>query len=218
MLFVLDWDGTVMDSTAKIVNCMQVSAVELDLPVLTDSEVKNIIGLGLPQAIRQLYPGISDSLLESFRQCYSGHFVRADQQPCAFFPGVMETLRTLREEGHLLAIATGKSRKGLDRVLSNLGLVDFFDSSRCADETASKPDPKMLSEILLELDFEAQEAVMVGDTEYDMEMAVNAGIRRIAVGYGAHDISRLHVYQPSLCVEHFSQILTWARANQQVLV
>ncbi len=211
MLIILDWDGTLMDSTAKIVSCMQQSARQLDLTVLNELAIKEIIGLGLPQAIRQLYPALDDQSVDAFRDSYSRNFVAADEIPCSFFPGVKATLASLRDDGHALAIATGKSRKGLDRVLGNLDMQDWFDGSRCADETASKPDPLMLVEILDELGFSAEQAVMVGDTEFDMAMAVNAQMPRIAVDYGAHHIDRLKNYQPSLCVDHFAEILEWSR-------
>lgn len=211
MLIIFDWDGTLIDSAGKIINCMQMAANDVELPQLTADEVKNIIGLGLPEAIRTLYPGIDDASVQLLRETYSNHFVREDQVPCEFFPSVMPTLQALRDDGHALAVATGKSRKGLNRVLANLQLEGFFDSTRCADETQSKPHPLMLQEILQELDVHPDDAVMVGDTEYDLAMASNAGVRSIAVTYGAHSSERLQKHEPCLWLENFATLLEWSR-------
>lgn len=211
MLFIFDWDGTISNSTAKIVKCMQNAAADIGVEVLESDVVQNIIGLGLPEAIEVLYPEESDSIREEVRVGYSKHFVREDQTPSPFFDGVMDTLEQLKLQGHQLAVATGKSRKGLDRVLGNLKLDNFFDSSRCADETASKPDPKMLHELLDEFSLSVNDAAMIGDTEFDMAMAHKIGMPRIAVSYGAHHIDRLRVYKPDMCVDYFSEILNWNR-------
>lgn len=213
MLFIFDWDGTLSDSTDKIINCMQHAARVCALPVRSREQVKNIIGLGLDQAIRALYPDHDDSALGSMKQAYADHFVHGDTTPTHFFPGVIDVLGKLRSHGHILTIATGKSRKGLDRVLTQWGLRDLFHDSRCADETSSKPDPHMLHELLDQFCVVADEAVMVGDTEYDMAMAQQIAMPRIAVSYGAHHIDRLKAYNPVLCVDHFSQIYDWYTTN-----
>lgn len=209
MLYIFDWDGTIMDSASKIIHCMQGAAQEVGLEVLANDVVKNIIGLGLPEAILRLYPEIEVSKLEDLRHHYVQHFIRQDQQPCKFFPGVSHTLEQLANDGHTLAVATGKSRRGLERVWDNLDMKELFHSSRCADETASKPDPQMLQELLQEFDLAAHEAVMIGDTEYDMEMAYTIGMPRIAVSYGAHHIDRLRRFDPVLCVDSFADVLKW---------
>lgn len=213
MLYIFDWDGTISNSAAKIVSCMQAATDQAGLPRLPDEAIRNIIGLGLPEAVASLYPGVSESQLQRVREGYSAFFTDADVAPSPFFDGVMETLNTLAEQGHLLTVATGKSRRGLDRVLSKLALTTFFHGSRCADETASKPDPKMLLELLAEFDIPVSEAVMIGDTEYDMAMAREIGMSRIAVSFGAHHIDRLKPYDPELCVDHFADILTWRPGN-----
>ncbi|HEX7764361.1 MAG TPA: HAD-IA family hydrolase, partial [Cellvibrio sp.] len=139
-------------------------------------------------------------------------FLALDElKPSDFFPGVMNTLHQLKDAGHTLTVATGKSRKGLDRIFGVLGLSDFFHATRCADETASKPDPLMLSQLLDEFQVAAADAVMIGDTEYDMDMARRIKMPRIAVSYGAHHIDRLHPYEPELCVDRFDQLLLWER-------
>jgi len=210
MFYIFDWDGTISDSTAKIVGCMRAATQEVGLPDLSNDDIKNIIGLGLPEAIMFLYPDISKVLLEKVQQAYSAFFTGADTTPSPFFTGAMETMAHLKNEGHYVAVATGKSRRGLDRVLNTLGMSDFFHASRCADETASKPNPKMLLELLNECAFEAGNAVMVGDTEYDMAMAKAIAMPRIAVSFGAHHIDRLKPYDPVLCVDEFSGILAWS--------
>jgi phosphoglycolate phosphatase len=162
--------------------------------------------------LRVLYPEIDAATAERLRALYSEHFLAIDQaEPAQFYPRVMDSLEALRQEGHQLAVATGKSRRGLDRVLTRLKLDGYFHASRCADETASKPDPQMLHELLLQFGAQASQAVMVGDTEYDMEMARRAEMPRIAVSYGAHAAERLHPYEPALCMDCFSEILAWQR-------
>lgn len=208
MFFIFDWDGTLCDSTPKIVRCMQMAAHQVGLPELEDAKVMNVIGLGLPEAIASLYPDAPGSVAELLSDAYSKCFIADDASPSPFFDGVEETLHLLRERGFHLAVATGKSRRGLDRVLTQMGLGNFFHGSRCADETASKPHPKMLYELLDELRYQPETAIMIGDTEYDMDMARQAAIPRIAVSYGAHHIDRLRPYEPKLCIDRFAQILT----------
>jgi len=208
-LFIFDWDGTLIDSADKIVGAMLAAISELELESRTDAEARNIIGLGLPEAVQHLYPELSEAGQQAMRAAYARHFVAADQVPCALFPGALETLAELRDAGCLLAIATGKNRRGLTRVLGGLGLLDFFDATRCADETRSKPHPQMLHELLAGFGLPAVSAVMVGDTEYDMAMARNAGMDRIAVNYGAHAVERLLSYEPALVLERLSQLVDW---------
>ncbi len=209
MLYIFDWDGTISNSAAKIVRCMRSATRETGLVDRSDDDIKNIIGLGLPEAIRTLYSDISEQDLESVRQHYSSYFLDADVTPSPFFDGALETMQSLVDAGHQLTIATGKSRRGLDRVLAKLGLDTFFHGSRCADETASKPHPLMLQQLLEEFKCSAAQAVMIGDTEYDMAMAREIGMPRIAVSFGAHHIDRLKPYEPVMCVDHFPQILEW---------
>ena len=205
-LVIFDWDGTISDSVARIVNSMQSAAVELDMTMPTYLEVKEIIGLGLTEAVFRLFPQASREQVFQLQTSYSRHYRAEDSAPCPFFPGVEETLHQLKADGYQLAVATGKSRAGLDRVLLSLGMENFFHNSRCADETLSKPHPLMLEELLAEFDLPAEAAVMIGDTEFDMEMAMNAGMPRIAVSYGAHHADRLHAFEPLACVDLFSEI------------
>lgn len=213
MLLIFDWDGTLLDSTGKIIGCMQSSIAELGLEFRSAGQVREIIGLGLPEAIRQLYPEIDENTLDQLSGLYSLHFLAADQVPCDFYDGVMDTLRTLKAHGHQCAVATGKSRKGLDRVLDNLSLASFFDASRCADETRSKPHPLMLEELLLELEVDIEDAVMIGDTEFDLAMASNAGMASVAVSYGAHSRERLLKHAPGFCIDHFPDLLPYIQGK-----
>ena len=207
MLVVFDWDGTLIDSTSKIVSSMQNAIAELALPAISDESVMGIIGLGLPEAVRTLYPEAEQALLDQLRQGYSRHFIEADQTPCSFYPGVELVLEELKSQGHKIAVATGKSRRGLDRVLTNLDLHGYFDASRCADETASKPSPLMLHELLAELNEESSASLMVGDTAFDLEMAANAGMPSVGVSYGAHPVERLLPHGPVKIIDQFDQLL-----------
>ena len=209
-LVIFDWDGTLCDSVARIASCIQLAAAENQLNVPSRENAADIIGLGLPEATNRLFPGIGEGQAARFTASYSAQFRSQDSVPCQFFEGVMETLSQLRAEGYLLAVATGKSRAGLDRVLSALDMSSFFDSSRCADETLSKPNPLMLNELLGELLVSADDAVMVGDTEFDLEMAQRAGIRSIAMTYGAHSKDRLTVWNPVACLNNFSDVKNYA--------
>jgi phosphoglycolate phosphatase len=210
MLLIFDWDGTLSDSTSKIVTCLQKAAETAGFPVLEDHVICNIIGLGLPEAMERLYPDLNVGEKEQIRLHYVEHFLAADQIPSPFFSGVMDGLQRLRAANFTMAVATGKSRRGLDRVLDKLDMRRYFDASRCADETHSKPHPLMLEELLSEMNTAADQAIMVGDTEYDMEMAQNANIHSVAVSYGAHHIDRLKPYNPLLCTDDFAQFVDWA--------
>ncbi|MEH6577569.1 MAG: HAD-IA family hydrolase [Amphritea sp.] len=208
-LLIFDWDGTVIDSAARIISSMQKASRDLDLPELSDDAVRDIIGLGLPEAIRVLIPGIDESMIPQMRERYGHYFLRADSTPTELFGGVRETLTSLKAKNYRLAVATGKSRRGLEQVFTETGLAPLFELSRCADETTSKPDPHMLEEILAESGVKASEAVMIGDTEFDLEMAVRAGVDTIAVSYGAHHIDRLMTYNPVLVMHSFPELEYW---------
>lgn len=196
-LIIFDWDGTLMDSVSRIVSCMQAAAIDVQWGALSSAEVEDIIGLGLPEAIAQLCPGISPAQAERLRERYSHHFVTADTTPMRFFAGVETHIARLRHrETQRLAVATGKSRRGLDRIFTETGSGAWFHASRTADETRSKPHPQMLLELLAELDVPVERALMVGDTEYDLEMARAIGMDRVGVTYGVHTHERLALSQP----------------------
>ncbi len=196
-LIIFDWDGTLMDSVPRIVSCMQAAALEAEWGALTAAEVEDIIGLGLPEAIAQLCPGILPAQAERLRERYAHHFVQADATPMAFFGGVEAHIARLRgHEQQRLAVATGKSRRGLERIFAETGSGAWFHASRTADETRSKPHPQMLLELLVELAVPVERAVMVGDTEYDLEMARAVGMDRVGVSYGVHTPERLAMSEP----------------------
>lgn len=208
-LLVFDWDGTLMNSQAQIVGCMQGAIADLGLAPRDADAICEIIGLGLREAIATLYPDEPQDLVEAVADRYRHHWLACGPETAALFPGAEQTLRLLHEEGFLLGVATGKSRRGLDKVLRETGLGDLFHASRCADESGSKPDPAMLNEIMAELAAPAVETVMIGDTEYDMLMARNAGTHAVAVSYGAHDAERLRRHRPLVCLDRISELGDW---------
>lgn len=208
-LIIFDWDGTLMDSEGHIVNSMQGAMQELGLPVLSAAAVRNIIGLGLPEAVKELYPEQPEQRRVGLCAAYSRHFVAGDIAALGLFPDAEEVLRDLRFAGYRLAVATGKTRKGLDRLLAYNDWHRYFDATRCADETRSKPDPEMLNELLAEFECAAKQALMVGDTEFDLEMASNAGIDSVGVSYGVHDVSRLEKHSPRLIIDRLVQLRDW---------
>lgn len=209
-LVVFDWDGTLIDSEARIIASMQAAGRDIQWSApLSDEAVRNIIGLGLPEAIRSICPGITEPQVEQMRQRYAYHFLEVSELGMPLFDGVVEGLQRLKDAGCTLVVATGKSRRGLDRALRDTGLGRMFRTSRCADETKSKPDPLMLNELLKETGFSVHEAVMVGDTEFDLGMAENAGMDRIAVTYGAHHPDRLSGYAPVFTAHQFKSLVEW---------
>jgi phosphoglycolate phosphatase len=204
---VFDWDGTLMDSETQIVSCLHGAINDLGLAPMTDDTVKNVIGLGLREAIDMLVPGRDEpfrqAFVEAYRKYWFGH------EGSSLFAGAREVLDTLREQNYLLGVATGKARRGLDRVLEQTGLTSYFDATRCADETPSKPHPQMLLELMNELGVEGQCTLMVGDTEYDMEMATNAGAGKVAVRSGVHSEERLQRHAPLACLEGVTEMPDW---------
>ena len=206
-LVIFDWDGTVMDSTGRIVSCMQLAALDLELPSLADPVVCSIIGLGLPEAIATLYPQLDDAGIVAMRDRYAFHFIAAEQTPSALYPAAEQVLTHLRESGFRLAVAAGKSRKGLQRVWGNTGLDRYFHASRCADESQSKPHPAMVLELLETMAVPPERAVVVGDTTFDLEMARAAGVDRIGVSYGAHPVEQLLPCEPLAVIDRLDHLL-----------
>jgi len=212
-LLIFDWDGTLSDSIGRIVDAMRTAAHLAGRPVRDDLAIKGIIGLGLPEAIRTLYPDITANDLIDFRQHYADSYMAMDVEPSKLFDGVLESLETFRAEGYRMAVATGKARRGLDRVLKAHGWTDYFDATRAADETASKPDPLMLNEILEHCCVAPGKALMIGDASFDLLMARNAGMDAVAVGYGAQALDSLLQFEPRLAINHFSELRTWLGAR-----
>lgn len=207
---IFDWDGTLVDSIQKIVDAMQVAADDVGLAVPSTEAVRGIIGLGLPEAIASLYPELDDpSLAAALKRSYGDCYIRLEQTPSPMFDGVMDTLEACRRQGFSLAVATGKSRRGLQRILDQHDLTDYFDATRCADETASKPHPMMLHEILAQLGVTPEQALMIGDSDFDMLMARNAGMSGVAVSYGAQSRERLLGCDPVHCIDEFTEFHGW---------
>ncbi|MGB0468266.1 MAG: HAD family hydrolase [Pontibacterium sp.] len=212
-LLIFDWDGTIIDSAARIVSSMQAAARDLSLGDLTDDQVRNIIGLGLPEAIRELIPGATQDDVEQMRLRYAHYYLGIDDTPTHLFPGVQNSLERMHKKGIRMAVATGKSRRGLERIFAETGLAYIFEVSRCADETTSKPHPHMLEEILAETGVKAEEALMIGDTEFDLDMGCRAGMDVIGVSYGAHHVDRLTKYDPVLLVHQFPELESWIESR-----
>ena len=208
-LIVFDWDGTLMDSERKIVRCMSAAAADLGLVDPGADAIRQIIGLGLDEAMEALFPQAPAALRQHLTLRYREHFLGLDQTDMPLFPGVEEGLPRLTQEGFLLAVATGKGRRGLDRVLDETGTRRYFAATRCADESFSKPHPGMLEDILEQTGVPRDRALMVGDTTYDMLMARNAGIAALAVSYGAHGRAQLLECAPLGCVDSFAEICRW---------
>ncbi len=209
-LLIFDWDGTLVDSIGRIVESILFAAADCELPALDEASIKGIIGLGLPEAIAALYPEVSDErTVEAFRRAYAGHYLSLETEPSALYPGVAEALRAFRGHGYFLAVATGKGRRGLDRVLAGHGWGDFFDVTRCADETLSKPNPQMIHEILAHCGVGPERALMIGDSVFDLEMARRAGVDSVAVTYGAQPLEVLQACMPCLAIKHISELGDW---------
>ena len=208
-LLVFDWDGTLMDSEARIVACLRAAIGDLQLPQRDDAALRNIIGLGLREAVDTLFPGSDGQLLHTLTERYRAHFLTADPTPSQLFAGAAETLQRLAAEGYLLAVATGKGRHGLDAVLEETRLRPLFHTTRCADETRSKPHPQMLLEVMEVLGVEPAATLMIGDTEYDMEMARNAQTPALAVSYGVHAPERLLQYGPLGYLDRIADLPAW---------
>jgi phosphoglycolate phosphatase len=200
-LIIFDWDGTLMDSVARIATSMQASARIINMEVPTFDQAKQIIGLSLPKAIPILFPNCTNEQEMLLVEQYKHHYVEINTTPTPMFANALNLLSELKDNNKLLAVATGKARAGLQRVWHASGTEHFFHASRCSDESLSKPNPDMINSLLAELDIKAHEAVMIGDTSYDMEMAQRAGVDRIGVTFGVHDHLILSQHQPMAIVD-----------------
>ena len=210
-LIVFDWDGTIIDSAATIAECIRESARDMGLPVPTVEQASHVIGLGLHDSLRMAVPELQSEQYPQFVANYRRHFL-AREDAMSLFSGMKELLIDLKRN-HLLAIATGKSRRGLDRALAATGVGGFFSASRCADETNPKPHPAMLLELMEELGFPKSQMLMIGDTSHDLEMARAAEVDSVAVTYGAHSEEGLRACQPLDCFSTVSSLSAWLRQN-----
>ncbi len=211
-LLVFDWDGTVVDSAAHIVASLQAACMDIGLPVPDERRARYIIGLGLQDAMAYLLPDLPADDYPRLVQRYRHHFLSGDQAVRPF-PGMPEGLADLHARGFLLAVATGKSRRGLDRAFAETGLGRYFHLSRCADEGFAKPNPDMLITLMESLDVPKERTLMIGDTTHDLEMARNAGVSAVAVSYGAHEKESLYDLDPLACVESSQELVKWLQEN-----
>ncbi|HEY4074890.1 MAG TPA: HAD-IA family hydrolase [Herbaspirillum sp.] len=211
-LIVFDWDGTLMDSTATIVQCIQAAARDLGLPVPDKRAASHVIGLGLADAMAAAMPDIDPKFYPRVVERYRHHYLGQDHD-LTLFDGVREMLNDLSQQNYFLAVATGKSRVGLNRALNATGLLSVFDATRCADETFSKPHPAMLQELTRELGQDMARTLMIGDTTHDLQMAINAGAAAVAVEYGAHPVRELNALNPRYSAPSISALHAWLLEN-----
>jgi phosphoglycolate phosphatase len=208
-LLVFDWDGTLSDSLQHIVNSIRYAIKKLGLPEKPEDAIKSIIGLGLEEALQRLCPGIDALQSKNMASYYREHYVSSTANNISLFPGAAEIIKLLHANGHELAVATGKSRRGLDKALQDSGLDEFFHYSRCADETFSKPHPQMLEDIMDIFHARPERVLMIGDSEHDLQMAKNAGVCSAAVTYGAQDKEYLLKFEPLTCFDSLNELPQW---------
>tara|TARA_R110002126_G_scaffold150368_1_gene296559 strand:- start:4045 stop:4689 length:645 start_codon:yes stop_codon:yes gene_type:complete len=206
-LVIFDWDGTVMDSVGRIVSSMQAAAGLTGLVIPSSHAVKQIIGLSLDPAFAVLFPDTNQSQRSQLFEHYRDHYIIHDTTPTPLFAGAEQVLKALAERNILLAVATGKARKGLDRMFAETGLGHYFVTSRCADEAQSKPDPDMLQQISQQLDIAPENAIMVGDTSHDMKMAQAINMPRVGVTHGVHGAEVLRQFQPKAIIDNLPSLL-----------
>jgi phosphoglycolate phosphatase len=211
-LIVFDWDGTLMDSAGMIVHCVQAAALDLGLEAPSDAQARHIIGLGLVDALRHAMPDLPEDRYADLADRYRHHYLARDHE-LALFAGVDALMSRLTESGRWLGVATGKSRRGLDRALAHSGLGNLFHATRCADECHSKPHPQMLEELMDEFAVPPAATLMIGDTTHDLLMAKNAGVNAVAVDYGAHPREVLIATGSLYCARSVSDLDGWLMDN-----
>lgn len=211
-LIVFDWDGTVMDSTAIIVNSIQSACRDVGLPIPDDDAARYVIGLGLDQALSHAVPTMTEAQRPEMVARYRHHFLVQDGA-IPLFDGARETIAELHEAGYQLAVATGKTHAGLTRAMASSGMTHYFQATRTADRTFSKPNPAMLLELMEELDVSPERTLMIGDTTHDLQMAHNAKVDVVAVGHGAHSEEQLLALNPLTLVEDFLTLRLWFEEN-----
>jgi len=205
-LVIFDWDGTLMDSVERIVSSMQSAAKTVGLVIPSNDAAKQIIGLSLTTALKELFLDITEEQIQAMLVQYKYQYLEGDNTPTPLFDNAVSLLEELSNNNKLLAVATGKGREGLNRVLNVSDTASFFHTTRCAGEMPSKPNPEMLLSILTELEIAPQEAIMIGDTSHDLKMAQNAGIDSIGVTFGVHDRQVLEQYNPIAVVDSLAEL------------
>lgn len=211
-LIAFDWDGTLFDSTRIITRCIQEAVRDVGGTVPSDEAAGYVIGLGLTQALAYAAPDVPPEKYPALGERYRHHYA-AHYDDLSLFDGVLPLLASLKARGHLLAVATGKSRRGLDEALGSAELKGVFDGSRTADETAGKPDPRMLHELMEQFDVRPERVLMVGDTTHDLQMALNAACPSVGVSYGAHEPDAFEVLNPRYVASSVRDLRDWLLAN-----
>ena len=209
-LIVFDWDGTLMDSAAAIVTALQAAALDIGVTPPSDERARHIIGLGLQEALQHAMPDLSAEHYRALAERYRYHYLARDHE-LVLFDGAGTLVDALAAEGYMLAVATGKTRKGLDRAFAHSGLGAVFHDSRCADECHSKPHPQMLLELMDAFAVQPEKTLMIGDTTHDLLMARNAGTGSLAVSYGAHPREPLLASASEGCVDSVGELANWFR-------
>jgi phosphoglycolate phosphatase len=207
-LIVFDWDGTLFDSTRMIARCIQAACADVGTNVPNDRDASYVIGLGLGDALRHAAPELPRERYPELAERFRHHYL-ASQNDIVLFEGTLEMLGALRERNHSLAVATGKNRRGLDDALARSVLVGYFDATRTADETASKPDPLMLNELMRELGCPPERTLMIGDTTHDLQLAANAGCPSVAVSFGAHSHEEFGRFAPLHVAHSTPDLAAW---------
>lgn len=210
-LIIFDWDGTLIDSIDWIVHCLQTAAKQCDCTIPEQQAAKDVIGLSIRNACIKLFPGVDEETLTQLTVCYQQTYFSRQLSRADLFPGVYEMLVELKQAGYRLAVATGKTRTGLQEALQATNTEDLFCVTRCSDETASKPDPLMLHQIMQHTQAPTERCLMVGDSTHDLQMALNAQISAIAVSCGAHPEDILQQYSPLLCLQQPAELLNIIR-------
>jgi len=211
-LVAFDWDGTLFDSTAIIVRCIQRAVTDVGGAIPSDRDAAYVIGMALGQALAHAAPDVPPDKYPELGARYRHHYM-AHQDDLVLFDGVLPLLEDLKARGHRIAVATGKSRRGLNDVLDTVALKGLFDGSRTADETAGKPDPRMLHELMREFGAEPARTLMIGDTTHDLQMALNAGCASVGVSYGAHEPDAFHALNPLHVAHSVRDLRDWLAAN-----
>jgi len=211
-LIAFDWDGTLFDSTAIIARCIQAAVRDVGGKEPTFEAASYVIGMGLMQALAHAAPDVPPELYPQLGDRYRHHYF-AIQHDISLFDGVLPMLSDLKARGHLLVVATGKSRRGLDEALATSTLAGTFDASRTADQTAGKPDPLMLRELMAEFDVRPERTLMIGDTTHDLQMALNAGCASVGVSYGAHEPEVFDALLPLYVAHNVAQLHDWLHAH-----
>jgi phosphoglycolate phosphatase len=211
-LIAFDWDGTLYDSTKLIVRCIQAAVVDVGGARPSDGDAAWVIGLGLAEALARAAPDVPREKYAELGARYRHHYLQ-HQDDVVLFDGVLPMLDALRARGHFLAVATGKSRRGLNEVLATVSLRDRFDASRTADETFGKPHPRMLLELMEELEVPPERTLMIGDTTHDLQLAINAGCASVGVSYGAHEPEGFEPLAPLHVAHSVSGLTEWLLRN-----